>query len=164
MGLFAPRSPGSRSRPLEAAPAPAPGEARFSPRSWYSGEPVPLQRPPRLPAAQPSLLLRPVVLPLRHSYLIALPRLRVGGGGLAQPRDTHGSVSQIQPAGIWLLRVGASYSVAIPANRRPGWSGEAERGTPRELEIEESMMEKRWQRRGLARNLGRDSNMKECRP
>ena len=124
----------------------------------------PAPETPRLPAAQSSLLLRPVVLPLRHSYLIALPRLSVGGGGLAQPRDTHGSVPQIQPAGIWLMQVGASYSVAIPANRRPGCSGEAERETPRELEIEESMMEKRWQRRGLARNLGRDSNMKEHRP
>ena len=66
VGLFTPRSPGSRSRPLEAAPAPAPGEARFSPRSWDSGEPASLLR---LPAAQSSLLLRLVVLPFRYSNL-----------------------------------------------------------------------------------------------
>ncbi|XP_055409980.1 zinc finger protein 701-like isoform X9 [Bubalus kerabau] len=45
VGLFAPLSPGSPSRPLEAAPAPAPGEAGFFPRSWDSGEPVPLMSP-----------------------------------------------------------------------------------------------------------------------
>ena len=45
VSLFTPLSPGSLSGPLEAAPAPAPGEAAFFPRSWDSGEPVALMSP-----------------------------------------------------------------------------------------------------------------------
>ena len=116
VGLFAPLSPGSPSQPLEAAPAPAPGEAGFSPMSWDSGEPAPLLK---LPAAQSSRLSWPVVLFLRHTFLRPFPPTLCWRRCLGQPRDTHGSVSQIQPAGIWLLREGASSSVAIPLNRRP---------------------------------------------
>ena len=116
VGLFALRSPGSRSRSQEAAPAPAPGEAGFSPMSWDSGEPAPLLK---LPAAQSSRLSWPVVLFLRHTFLRPSPPTLCWRRCLGQPRDTHGSVSQIQPAGIWLLREGASYSVAIPLNSRP---------------------------------------------
>ena len=86
----------------------------------------------RLPAAQSSRLIWPVVLPPRHSFLRPFPPTPCRGRCLGQSRDTHGSVSQIKPARIWLLREGASYSVAIPANRWPEGVQEKQRRRPRE--------------------------------